>query len=121
MTKQEVIDFGISLPETYLDFPFDQQTAALRCRANKRIFALFLRRGQRELLNVKCAPMEADFWRSVYPDVTPGYHMNKNHWNSIWLGGGVPDSKVLEMVKHSYDLVAAKTGGTSGAAAQKKS
>jgi predicted DNA-binding protein (MmcQ/YjbR family) len=37
----------------------------------------------------------------------PGYHMNKKHWNTVLWDGSVPDTLILELVNHSYDLVRA--------------
>ena len=45
--------------------------------------------------------------RGRYPAITPGYHLNKRHWNTVTLDGSVPDDEVLELVDHSYDLVLA--------------
>jgi predicted DNA-binding protein (MmcQ/YjbR family) len=45
--------------------------------------------------------------RGRYAAITPGYHLNKRHWNTITLDGSVPDEDVLELIDHSYDLVLA--------------
>ena len=34
-------------------------------------------------LNVKVEPDKAFFWRDIYESVVPGYHQNKEHWNTI--------------------------------------
>jgi predicted DNA-binding protein (MmcQ/YjbR family) len=59
-------------------------------------------------INLKCAPENAIELRERYPEVTPGYHMNKTHWNTVRLDGTVPDKLILEWVDHSYELVASK-------------
>ena len=46
--------------------------------------------------------------RARYAAVTPGYHLNKRHWNTVTLDGSVPDEEVLELIEHSYDLVVAR-------------
>lgn len=56
-------------------------------------------------VNLKCNPDRALELRDRYDGVTPGYHMNKKHWNTVTLGGGVPEAEVKKMVDHSYDLV----------------
>ncbi len=40
-----------------------------------------------------------------YPTVTPGYHMNKKHWNTVLLDGSVPDKEVFSWIDHSYNLI----------------
>lgn len=43
--------------------------------------------------------------REQYPDIVPGYYMNKEHWNSLSLQGTVPDDLVREMVDRAYETV----------------
>jgi predicted DNA-binding protein (MmcQ/YjbR family) len=43
--------------------------------------------------------------RDCYEQVTPGYHMNKRHWNTVEIEGGIPDAELRKMIDHSYDLV----------------
>ncbi|MDR2668388.1 MAG: MmcQ/YjbR family DNA-binding protein [Desulfovibrio sp.] len=92
----------------YEDYPFHDETAVLRHGGNRRIFALFLKHGDCELLNLKSEPFNALYRRNAFPSVIPGYHMNKVHWNSIVLDGTVPDDVVKEMIDESYDLTKPK-------------
>ena len=61
-----------------------------------------------ESINLKCDPEEAIELRERYPAVQPGYHMNKQHWNTILMDHSIPDSLLLEWTKNSYDLVVSK-------------
>jgi predicted DNA-binding protein (MmcQ/YjbR family) len=56
-------------------------------------------------VNLKCDPDLALELRDRYEQVTPGYHMNKKHWNTIGIESGIPDSELRKMIDHSYDLV----------------
>ena len=56
-------------------------------------------------LNVKADPQWRDFWRSTYASVIPGWHQNKDHWNTIILDGTVPEQEIQRMIAESYDLV----------------
>src|SRR6476661_4882351 len=56
-------------------------------------------------VNLKCDPDRALELRDRYEEVTPGYHMNKKHWNTVQLVGAIPDSEIRQMIDHSYDLV----------------
>ena len=58
-----------------------------------------------DTVNLKCDPTWARALRSDHPAVTPGYHMNKQHWNTIRLDGSLPSDLVLQMLEHSYTLV----------------
>ena len=55
--------------------------------------------------NLKCDPDRALELRDRYEEVTPGYHMNKKHWNTVQLVGGIPDGEIRQMIDHSYALV----------------
>ncbi len=57
-------------------------------------------------VNLKCEPDRALDLRDRYEEVQPGYHMNKKHWNTVILAGGIPDRELREMIDHSYELVA---------------
>jgi predicted DNA-binding protein (MmcQ/YjbR family) len=57
-------------------------------------------------VNLKCDPDLALDLRDRYEQVTPGYHMNKRHWNTVEIDGGIPDAELRKMIDHSYDLVA---------------
>jgi O-6-methylguanine DNA methyltransferase len=54
---------------------------------------------------VKVNPEWRDFWRDTYESVIPGWHQNKEHWNTIILDGTVPDSDIRRMIAESYDIV----------------
>ena len=56
-------------------------------------------------VNLKCDPDLALELRDRYEQVTPGYHMNKKHWNTVELSGGIPESEMRKMIDQSYDLV----------------
>ena len=60
-----------------------------------------------ESVNLKCDPERAVELREQYPGITPGYHMNKVHWNTVSTAGDVPEKLIRELVDHSYDLVKA--------------
>ncbi|HVO74647.1 MAG TPA: MmcQ/YjbR family DNA-binding protein [Ignavibacteriaceae bacterium] len=56
-------------------------------------------------INLKCDPEKAVELRERYDAVTPGYHMNKKHWNTIMLDGSITPKSIKEWIDHSYDLV----------------
>lgn len=58
-----------------------------------------------ESINLKCEPEYAEELRERYQGITPGYHMNKLHWNTVMLDGSVPWKLVMELIDHSYELV----------------
>lgn len=113
MTRQNLIDFCMTFPDTYEDYPFDGTAGpgvwtVMRHKANKKSFALIYERNGGLFANLKCDPLEADFLRQAFVDVTPAYHMNKAHWNTVALGGDVPEEEIKRMVANSYDLIKPK-------------
>jgi predicted DNA-binding protein (MmcQ/YjbR family) len=113
MTRRELIDFCLTLPAAYEDYPFDDTDeagvwAVMRHRANRKGFAHIYERNGKLCVNLKCDPVEADFLRQAYRDITPAYHMNKTHWNTVTLGGDVPEHELKRMIERSYDLIKPK-------------
>ena len=58
---------------------------------------------------MKCEPMEADFLREAYEGVTPAYHMNKVHWNTVYLDSDVPEEEIYRMTMNSFELTKKKS------------
>lgn len=63
--------------------------------------------GRDFLITLKLKPVEGQFLRQQYEDITPGYYMNKVHWNSIKADGNVPDDLLKDLLEKSYRLVLA--------------
>ena len=56
-------------------------------------------------ITLKLEPTEGEFWRGQYPDIIPGYYMNKLHWNSVKADGAVPEDTVKTLLEHARRLV----------------
>lgn len=114
--RASVISFCKSLGEdVYEDYPFDDGNwAVMRHKANKKGFAFLYEHKGCLQVNVKCAPEWTGFWRGSFKDVTPAYHMNKTHWNTVILSGSVPDGDIMTMIAESYNLTAPKVRKRKG-------
>ncbi|NQW43260.1 MAG: MmcQ/YjbR family DNA-binding protein [Bacteroidetes bacterium] len=55
-------------------------------------------------INLKCEPEKAILLREKYPQITPGYHMSKVHWNTVEIEN-LNNSFIKELIDHSYELV----------------
>jgi predicted DNA-binding protein (MmcQ/YjbR family) len=113
MTRQELIALCLTFPATYEDYPFDNMSdpgscTVMRHSGNKKSFALIMPHKGELYLNLKCDPFEADFIRQAYKSVIPAYHMNKTHWNTVVMGGDVPEDEIHRMIANSYDLIKPK-------------
>lgn len=105
-TRQEVIDYGLSFKDTYLDAPFhDENWQLVRSSKNKKAFLWTYERNGYMCINIKVAPEWRDLWRSIYKSVLPAYHQNKEHWNTVILDGTVPEQEIKRMIAESYDLI----------------
>ncbi|WP_116127068.1 MmcQ/YjbR family DNA-binding protein [Lewinella sp. IMCC34183] len=59
-------------------------------------------------INLKCDPDRAVLLRERHPEIVPGWHMSKTHWNTVYVeNGSLTDAHVRELIDHSYDLVVA--------------
>ena len=86
-------------------FPFGE--GVLVFKVINKMFALANLEDVPPDVNLKCAPERCVEWREEYEAVTPGYHMNKRHWNTVRLDGTIPSHVIVEMIEHSYELVVA--------------
>lgn len=59
-----------------------------------------------EIFTMKHEPTYGDSLRQQYPEaVVPGYHMNKVHWNSLYLKKRLPEAAIRDMLLRSYEVV----------------
>lgn len=94
------------------EFPFDETNSVFKVAG--KIFALSRLNADPLRVSLKCDPDLAVQLRISYPSITPGYHLNKRHWNTIVLDGSVPDRLLRGMIEDSYDLVVAGCRRRSG-------
>ncbi len=102
MNIERLREYCIKKEEVTEGFPFGEDTLVFKI--NGKIFALVNLYGDLSV-NLKCDPDLALELREKYNAVTPGYHMNKKHWNTIVIDGSIPDREILSWIDHSYDLV----------------
>ena len=97
-------EYCLSKPYAIEDTPFGPDVLVFK--VSGKMFALAAVDEVPPSVNLKCDPDLALDLRDRYEQITPGYHMNKKHWNTVQMDGGVPDTEVRRMIDHSYDLVA---------------
>lgn len=102
MHLEQFRQYCLSLPATEETLPFDEDTLVFKVAgkmfalANMTVF---------ESINLKCDPEQAIELRERYAAVLPGYHMNKQHWNTVLIDGSISNQLLLQWTKDSYDLV----------------
>jgi predicted DNA-binding protein (MmcQ/YjbR family) len=102
MNVEEVRQICLAKKGVTEGFPFDETTLVIK--VGGKIYAL-ISLDRVPSVNLKCDPERAIDLRERYHDITPGYHMNKKHWNTVMLEGDLQDHLIVEMIGHSYDLV----------------
>ncbi len=93
----------LSKKATISSYPFDEKTLVFKVM--NKMFALIIDDKIPIRINLKCDPEEAQILRDMYKSIIPGYHMNKEHWNTIILDGYLPDELIYKMIDDSYNLV----------------
>ncbi len=85
------------------EFPFDETTLVFKVMG--KMFALTGLDNIPFSVNLKCDPDRALELREYHPEIAPGYHMSKKHWNTVNFSGGLSTNMLCELIDHSYDLV----------------
>jgi predicted DNA-binding protein (MmcQ/YjbR family) len=105
MNIESYLDFCLSLPFAEESTPFGDNTLVMKVKG--KAFALFPIEPFVSV-NLKCDPELAIELREKYHQVTPGFHMNKKHWNTIMVNTGLSDTHIKQWTEHSYRLVVDK-------------
>lgn len=79
---------------------------ATRYMIRGKMFAMVGRdKNKKEIITLKCDPQFGKALREEYEHIVPGYYMNKEHWNSVYIDGDVPDDVLKQMTDMSYQLI----------------
>ena len=103
MNIEDIRKYCLSLSGTEEDYPFGEDTLVFKVAG--KMFALASLDSIPLHINLKCDPETAIELREMYEAVIPGYHMNKNHWNTVILDGTIKVKELKEWIKNSYNLV----------------
>jgi len=103
MDIDELRGYCLEKAHTSESFPFDNDTLVFKVAG--KIFALASLENNPLSVNLKCDPEWALELREQHESIIPGYHMNKQHWNTVILDGSIPRQLLLELIDHSYNLI----------------
>jgi predicted DNA-binding protein (MmcQ/YjbR family) len=87
-------------------FPFSPDTSVFKVAG--KMFALSRLGSQPLSVSLKCEPALAEELRAAHPAISPGYHLNKRHWNTVVIDGSLPEQMIADMIEDSYDLVVSR-------------
>jgi predicted DNA-binding protein (MmcQ/YjbR family) len=96
-------EYCLSKPRATEGTPFGPDVLVFKVAG--KMFALAALNELPPTVNLKCDPDLALDLRDRYEQVRPGYHMNKKHWNTVEIEGGIPAVELRRMIDHSYELV----------------
>lgn len=99
---QQCRDYCLQQRQSVEDFPFGPDVYVYKVG---KIFAILSEQDGVARVNLKCDPAEAQMLRDIFAAITPGYHMNKQHWNTVLLDGSVPDNEIKRQIENSYQLI----------------
>ena len=102
MNVEEIRTYCLEKVATTESFPFDETTLVFKVK--NKMFAL-LSLDEPLSINLKCDPEIAVELREHYPSVFPGYHMNKQKWNTVMLDGMIDSDLIKKWIDDSYWLV----------------
>lgn len=111
ISHKDLESFLLGLPGAWLDYPFGEGTAVYKVGhkdvpgQDEKLFALIAEQSHPLRVSLKCDPQLAKLLREKYESVLPGYHLNKNHWNTIICSGQLSDEEVFDLARLSYRLV----------------
>ncbi len=91
------------------EYPFGPDVRVYKVR--NKLFALIPEAAPWSV-SLKCDPVLAQILRRDHVAITPGYHLNKAHWNTVALDDSVPTGLLREMIVNSYDLIVASLPAT---------
>ncbi|PCJ40262.1 MAG: hypothetical protein COA99_09585 [Moraxellaceae bacterium] len=96
-------NYLLARPAAEETYPFGPDAMVFKVMG--KMFAIVVERGDEIHINLKCDPDEALALRDIFTSIKPGYHMNKKHWNTVYIPGDVPDGELMRMIDGSYQLV----------------
>lgn len=105
MNIEQIREYCLKKKGVTEEFPFDEETLVFKVAG--KIFLLASLEAIPLQINLKCDPEKAIELREEYESVQPGYHMNKQHWNTVSIDGSVPSLKIKQWIDDSYSLVLA--------------
>jgi predicted DNA-binding protein (MmcQ/YjbR family) len=106
MDEQSLRDYCLSKHAAEETFPFGPEVRVFK--VGGKVFALVPVGAAETSISLKCEPTWAVILRNTYTAVKPGWHLNKEHWNTITCDGSIPADEILTMIDHSYDLIVSR-------------
>jgi predicted DNA-binding protein (MmcQ/YjbR family) len=105
LNLKQVHEYMLSLPGAWEDRPFGPDVPVFK--VGRKMFAYSDPEKSPPRITIKLDPLHGQLLRSTYQFVQAGYHMNKDHWNTVTLDEELPEEELLAWIDESYELVVA--------------
>ena len=102
MNIEELREYCLNKKGVMETFPFGEET--LVYKVGDKVF-LLAGLDEADRFNAKCDPERAIELRAEHEEIIPGWHMNKKHWNTVYMTGRLTNKQLKEIIDHSYQLV----------------
>lgn len=103
MSFESLKNYCLSKLGAFEDYPFGPSPLVIK--VSSKMFALISETDDRLSISLKCDPFLAENLRQQYPSVIAGYHLNKRHWNTVYINDSIPESEIYWMIDHSYEII----------------
>ncbi len=98
-------DYMLAKPAVEKDLKEEWNNATRYLIAGKMIAMQTHDKEGEPILTLKGDPITNEILRQEYKDIIAGYYTNKQHWNSVYLKGDVPDDVLKKMCDEAYDIL----------------
>lgn len=102
MTPDDVLTHCLGKPGAWQDEPWEGEVVA---KVATKIFAFL---GSGTSVGLKCGRTreEADEWLARFPeDAAVMPYVGRSGWNTLRIGGAIPDDELVEAIDASYEIV----------------
>ena len=97
---------ALKLPEVTVTQPFGDGCDVYKVM--DKVFMLSFHLEGKAAINLKVLPDNGSMLRDIYPFIRAGWHMNKQHWISVFADEALEDELLQDLVLNSYELVVSK-------------
>ena len=105
MNTESLREYCLIKPAVEEGMPFGEGTLVFKVGGKMFLLVSLDEPNNALRFNAKADPERAAELRERYPAIQPGYHMNKQHWNTVYADGTLSENLLKELIDHSYELV----------------
>ncbi len=97
-------EYFLNKPGVIEERPFRMPVPVFKV-GGKMVGFINIHEPERSSITIKYYKNRIDELRFIFKEIKPGYHMNKDNWNTVYLDGSIPEDFIKELIDISYRLV----------------